>query len=691
MIDFFIFLFSRNCSSVIMLPLFFVIFVFLVFHYFWPLFLFQFSQSQKLSSFSLPSCCPLIIVSPIPGWGSCGTGLINHLCIMNFSNSGSGDVCSLDRRLLQLQSNPIDVLSIVNKSVGQDKRNFVNFSPSVSSKYVSKLKEDSKRDDHFSVLHLNTQGLCSSIDQLRQIVSDGRPDIIGLCETFLDSHNEMLLDIPGYKMERLNRQRLAKGGLALYISDDLPHSVRSDLSRNEEGVFESLFIDIKLHGKDLIVGNVYRSPSGSVPSFLQILDELLDLIRRRPCELILMGDFNLDLNDMASSTTVDFLSTMLAAGTLPTACIPTRLTETTASLIDNIFSSLNLIKNSVVVSDISDHFPVFSTFGFVEMMSRNTPASGSSFFRFGPNELTLLRSRLADNSWNIIDEEIDFCSQFDSFYEFVKVSIIDVCAASPSTSRSKRSIPLNPWMTPGLLRSWRRKNNLWKAYKSAKPSSSAARLQLFKLYRNVYNSLCRKAKSLYYSNKFSECGKDIRKTWQVINSVLKPSSRTSSVPSSLLVDGVVVEGELSVQEAFTSYFANIGKTTASSVSSSPSQPDYKSYLGPPCLQSMALDPVSEVEIARIVNRLKGSSSSGPDCISTKVVKFILPSIISPLTRLVNLSFENGVFPSSLKRARVIVYIKVDQGMIQLIIGLYRCCLFLARFLKRPCFPVYLLF
>ena len=89
-----------------------------------------------------------------------------------------------------------------------------------------------------------------------------------------------------------------------------------------------------------------------------------------------MGDFNLDLNDMASSTTVDFLSTMLAAGTLPTACIPTRLTETTASLIDNIFSSLNLIKNSVVVSYISDHFPVFSTFVFVEMMSRNTPASG---------------------------------------------------------------------------------------------------------------------------------------------------------------------------------------------------------------------------------------------------------------------------------------------------------------------------
>ncbi|KAK2703773.1 hypothetical protein QYM36_017905 [Artemia franciscana] len=34
--------------------------------------------------------------------------------------------------------------------------------------------------------------------------------------------------------------------------------------------------------------------------------------------------------------------------------------------------------------------------------------------------------------------------------------------------------------------------------------------------------------------------------------------------------------------------------------------------GPPCPKSMALEPVSEAEIAKIVNCLRGSSSSGPD-------------------------------------------------------------------------------
>ena len=72
---------------------------------------------------------------------------------------------------------------------------------------------------------------------------------------------------------------------------------------------------------------------------------------------------------------------------------------------------------------------------------------------------------------------------------------------------------------------------------------------------------------------------------------------------------------------------------------------------------MVLYPASGVEVARIVNSLKGSSSSGHDCISTTGVKFIFPSIISPLTKPINLSYENGIFPSSLKPARETVLYK----------------------------------
>ena len=72
---------------------------------------------------------------------------------------------------------------------------------------------------------------------------------------------------------------------------------------------------------------------------------------------------------------------------------------------------------------------------------------------------------------------------------------------------------------------------------------------------------------------------------------------------------------------------------------------------------MVLNSVAEFQVARIVNALKGSSSSGPDKIPTRVIRAILPAFLSPLIKLVNLSFEKGIFPESLKQAKVIVMCK----------------------------------
>ena len=72
---------------------------------------------------------------------------------------------------------------------------------------------------------------------------------------------------------------------------------------------------------------------------------------------------------------------------------------------------------------------------------------------------------------------------------------------------------------------------------------------------------------------------------------------------------------------------------------------------------MFLEPAMEIEITNIVMGLKNSSPSGPDNIPTKVIKFIFPSIIFHLTKLVNLSFQHGIFPGGLKRVQVIILYK----------------------------------
>ena len=169
------------------------------------------------------------------------------------ADSSSGEFIFLGERLLQLQNNPIDVLSLVNNATG-----------------------------------LNVQGLCSSFDELRQIVRSAHPDFIGLCETFLGSRTESLLHLPGYKTEYLNRSKMAKVGLVVYVSEYFPYFVRHDLSITEEGIFESVSVKIKTRSKPLIVGNIYRSRSGSVSSFVQIFDMVLEAIHQNSRELVIM-------------------------------------------------------------------------------------------------------------------------------------------------------------------------------------------------------------------------------------------------------------------------------------------------------------------------------------------------------------------------------------------------------------------
>ena len=80
----------------------------------------------------------------------------------------------------------------------------------------------------------------------------------------------------------------------------------------------------------------------------------------------------------------------------------------------------------------------------------------------------------------------------------------------------------------------------------------------------------------------------------------------------LILDGKTIVGDADIQLELTSYVANIEKATASSASSASSRCDFRAYLGPSCLKSMVLNSISDFEVARIVNALKGSSSSGPN-------------------------------------------------------------------------------
>ena len=115
---------------------------------------------------------------------------------------------------------------------------------------------------------------------------------------------------------------------------------------------------------NLVLTVLYRPPNTDVKMFIQQLNIILQQIKKEGKLCYLMGDYNINiLNYESNSTTAEFVDTMYAFTCLPLINRPTRITQCSATLIDNIFTN-NLCHDdrcfqSILVSDVSGHFPVF--------------------------------------------------------------------------------------------------------------------------------------------------------------------------------------------------------------------------------------------------------------------------------------------------------------------------------------------
>ena len=92
------------------------------------------------------------------------------------------------------------------------------------------------------------------------------------------------------------------------------------------------------------------------------MSDILSKISSLPCYIL--GDYNTDLLKHSSHIQTErFLDIMYSNSLVPMICKPTRETETTATLIDNVFTNNYNITDQflqgILTTDISDHYFMF--------------------------------------------------------------------------------------------------------------------------------------------------------------------------------------------------------------------------------------------------------------------------------------------------------------------------------------------
>ena len=127
---------------------------------------------------------------------------------------------------------------------------------------------------------------------------------------------------------------------------------------------EFLFLEItRRKGKNIIIGNMYRSPKGNPSHFLDKLEHKLDLLKRHSNkQIVLTSDSNIDLlNFDHYEPSNRLVNSMAEHGFLPVISRPTRITSHSATIIDHIFvnNCAAVTKSGIVSIDLSDHLAPF--------------------------------------------------------------------------------------------------------------------------------------------------------------------------------------------------------------------------------------------------------------------------------------------------------------------------------------------
>ena len=71
-----------------------------------------------------------------------------------------------------------------------------------------------------------------------------------------------------------------------------------------------------------------------------------------------------------------------------------------------------------------------------------------------------------------------------------------------------------------------------------------------------------------------------------------------------------------------------------------------------CSEMMFVAPVTTAELERVIASLNKNASAGYDEIPVVVIKRCLGYIIKPLVHIFNVSFQSGIFPDQMKRAKI---------------------------------------
>ena len=184
------------------------------------------------------------------------------------------------------------------------------------------------------------------------------------------------------------------------------------------------------------------------------MEWLLKKIKLEKNKHTIMGlDHNLDLlKSLIHRPTNLFTEMLLDNGMIPTITKPTRISKTTATLIDNILVSEDLqetFNSGILIDNSSDHLPCYTTLENI-LLSKKAPTriTGQDT---RPKRMDRLKEKLMNEEWDI-DHNLSTNENFSNFHNNL-TELVNHFLPTTNKIVCNRKLRREPWLTPGIMKS----------------------------------------------------------------------------------------------------------------------------------------------------------------------------------------------------------------------------------------------
>lgn len=452
-------------------------------------------------------------------------------------------------------------------------------------------------------------------------------DIMAINETWLREGEEGRTPaVPGYRLRHIPRStdRFSRGGgVGFYIRCGVTARV---LAHPPTAQVEQMWLRMTINGKKIVIGTAYRPPWLNVDSFLEGLSTSLESFGWAQ-NVILMGDFNINLLDVNDSCTKKLYSLLRCFKLNQYVNEPTHFTSYSETLIDLICSDIKGCTVTVdCVQDLSRH--AFITCELNVAKDKPSPIKYSRRVLSGIDP-DLFNSDLVSMDWKSIQD----CANVDEMVTHFDNNLTCLYDLHAPIKTTYVKFHQYPWITYDIKLLMRRRDE---AHARARLSGVDSHKSYYKdLKGEVENALFRE-KRAYFDFYVNLNIDDPRTMWKHIKLNVRLKVK-HDLPAHIFSD----------PDAINDHFLNVPGSDVVLLST-------LTYFEFHCDTSeiFNLRKVTQDEVFKVIKSLK-SKAIGADGISLDMLNLALDdSTLSAITTILNRSIESHTFPTTWQTAVV---------------------------------------